>query len=157
MTQIQSRYDRRVYSWETAHVSPHDRALCEESTTRAIVQHVWEREGLRWPPKVMIDPRMCPDEGSGHRMTLTLGPSTKLHVILHELAHSMDFSLESSVGMGRLESETPGTCHDGNWMGLYVRMLDRYIGGIHFNQFYLWSTLHRAGLEFAINPKPRCI
>ena len=152
--------DRAVYAWEYQWVDPNDHQLLNESEIRGIVPYVWRDMGLLNPPMVELSPRENSRSGSGNRIKVTFGTSSHLTVILHELAHSMDVSLETSMGASAMRPKSEvggGSYHDENWLGLYVKMLDRYIGGRHFNLFWLYNTLAGAGLTVSLAPKPRCI
>lgn len=156
MTTILGPRDRAVYDWEAKWVHPHASKRYDEATARAIVPHVWRELGLSNPPAVKIDRRWGLG-GAANRAEINLGPESVLSVILHELAHSMDISLEASVGFAQLSTEGSGSYHDDNWLGLYVELLERFIGGRHFNKLWLYKTIHDHGLTVSFAPKPRCI
>lgn len=151
--------DRAVYAWEHAHVDPHDSRL-ELGVVGPVVDYVWSQLGLLHPPRLKLDGDMDPREGSGNRIQLNLHPAPYLSVVLHELAHSMDVSLETSAGATAIRPESEvggGSYHDENWLGLYVMLLDKHVGGRHFNYFWLMKSLQAYGLTMSLNPKPRCI
>jgi hypothetical protein len=101
---------------------------------------------------VEFDPKI-PDGGYGTRTVLTFKGPPSHALLFHELAHAMDTTLEEEAGL----QDWGGSSHNENWLGLYVRMLDRYVGGTKFNQISLMYSLGRRGIEFSLSPKPRCI
>jgi hypothetical protein len=150
--------DRAVYDWERDFVFCHDTSRLDLRTAEVVMAHVWRDMGLLAPPKLRQDPRLR--GAHGNRLEITVGKNVVHSLLFHEMAHSMDMSVEMSTatyGM-RPEGESMETStHDDNWLGLYVTMLDRYLGGRHFNKLWLLKTLTDRGLTMSYAPKPRCI
>jgi hypothetical protein len=150
--------DEAVYRWERAALHPHDRVGLDLPTTRAVVDHVWRELGLLNPP--LVEFKDIPDGGWGTRVKLTFRPCPNHVIVLHELTHALDMSVESSCGEYELRPEgesLEGSTHDENFLGLYVNLLDRFIGGAAFNKFWLMRTLTDHGLRMSYAPKVRCI
>lgn len=150
--------DRAVYAWESEFVWPHDRSVLDFRTAEVVVRHVWSDMGLLAPPKLTYVPSLR--GGTGDRTEIRVGKDIVHALLFHELAHSMDVSVEMSTGdygMRPEDESMQGSFHDDNWLGLYVNMLDRYLGGQHFNKFWLLKTLTDRGLTMSYAPQPRCI
>lgn len=144
--------DKAVYKWEADTVRSWDKSRLGHAVAHSVVQHVWRDMGLIFPPKVTFDPKI-PDGGYGTRTELTFkGPPS--HVVLfHEMAHAMDTTVEEEAGY----QDWGGSSHNDNWLGLYVDLMDRYMGGEKFNKITSLATLGARGITFAMSPKPRCI
>lgn len=153
--------DKAVYRWERdARLDAHDRSRLDPRTAEVVLRHVWRDMGLLGPPRLVIDPRLNSCSAYGNRAEVTVGTQVNHVTLFHEMAHAMDVSLETSVGysgMRPTSEESGGSYHDDNWLGLYVNLLDKYLGGPCFNKLRLMATLHEAGLSFSMSPKPRCI
>lgn len=157
MTSIIGPRDRAVYKWQSEVVYPHDLRLVNPEMAKSIVSYVWSEEGLRGPPRLTAVPNMR--GATGTRLEIRIPSSgVRSTTLLHELAHSMDVSLESSMAMyeDRPEGETmTGSVHDANWLGIYLNLLDKFVGG-SLNKLYLMGTLKSAGLDFKMVPVIRC-
>lgn len=156
MTRILGPRDKAVYAWERAVIDPLDQRALSDAEVRAIVPWVWSQLGLMRPPAVEI--KMIPDGGWGDRTKITLRPGMNHRVLLHEMAHAMNLSLEASVGAYELRPEGEdlnGSSHDDNWLGLYVELLDRFLPQV--NKLWLYKTLKDFNLTVSYAPKPRCI
>lgn len=153
--------DKAVYRWESqAKLDLHDASELSPVVTQSVVRHVWHDLGLSNPPLLKVDPKLNRCSAYGNRMVVTVGPRVNHVTLFHEMAHAMDVSLEVSSGEYALrpgDEVSGGSFHDDNWLGLYVDLLDRYLGGPCFNKLWLMKTLHDAGLSFAMCPKVRCI
>lgn len=149
--------DRAIYQWEQEVVHPWDTARLTESSARAVIDYVWRDMGLIYPPLFRVDPKVR--GGYASRTEVVVGPNISHSLLFHEMAHSMDVSVETSTQeySSRPEGESlDGSCHDDNWLGLYVNMLDRYLGP-RLNKLWLMKTLHDRGLTMSLAPKVRCI
>lgn len=152
---IQGPRDRQIYAWENAVIAPLDRSWVDLRTARAIVDHVWSERGLSHPPRVE-----GAKIGGGYadRMCITLSDKgVPTWVVLHELAHSMDFSLEISVGMyaDRPDGETlTGSTHDANWTGIYLDLMNDFMPS-SFNKLWLMKTLTERRLDYSLCPTIR--
>lgn len=149
--------DRAIYKWETEVLYPRDTLFQNEHIFRSVALHVWGEMGLSNPPLFKWMPVSC-----GHAdRTEVVVPHWGGHCYLfHEMAHAMDVSLESSYqeyGIRPEGESMTGSCHDDNWLGLYVDMMDRFIGGPAFNKLWLYKTLADRGLSVSYAPRPRCI
>lgn len=155
---ILAKRDKDVYRWEAECLHPHDSARMDDTTVRAVGLHVWREMGLSNPPLFRVDPRVR--GGYADRTKVVLQPGSNHCLLFHEMAHAMDVSLETSLEeySSRPRGESlSGSFHDDNWLGLYVEMLDRFMGSAAFNKFWLYKTLHERGLTVSYAPRPRCI
>lgn len=153
--------DRRVYRWEAdARLDANDRSRLDPRTAKVVLDHVWRDMGLLYPPLLEVNPTLNSSSAYGNRHKITVGQQVNHVTLLHEIAHSMDVSVETSLGATALRPDSEvggGSYHDENWLGLYVDLLDKYLGGPCFNKLWLMKTLHDAGLTFSLAPRPRCI
>lgn len=153
--------DEAVYRWEAdARLDAHDRSRIDPVIAQHVTNHVWRDMGLLHPPTVKVDPSLGRTSAYGNRHEVTVGEQVNHVTLFHEIAHSMDVSIETSMGFTALRPQSEvggGSYHDENWLGLYVNLLDKYLGGPYFNKLWLMKTIHDAGLTFSLAPKPRCI
>lgn len=107
----------RLYQWEDRIIGPRDVNPVDLETAQAIVRHVWQEEGLVFPPVVQALPSQTKRlVGSGSRTVIQLKFPTHTWIVLHEVAHSLNTTLE-------------GKCdhHGPNYLGIYMRLLAKYI------------------------------
>lgn len=151
--------DRAVYKWEDSHFLPIDCKMRGMREVAGIVGHVWHARGLGHPPIVCENPRLNPNSAYSNRHRLVIsGRGVTTWVVLHELAHSFNLTLEESIGMVARPEAIPktGSSHDENWLGLYVDLLNDFMGP-KFNKLYLMKILRDASLGFEMCPKLRCL
>ena len=80
-----------VYRWEAEHVHPKDTGTVPFDQAQAIVNYVWARAGLMYPPKIRELARTARrTTANADRLTISI-PATGVSatVLLHEIAHSM--------------------------------------------------------------------
>src|SRR5262245_39053639 len=87
-----SDYQRSaVYRWEDKHVHPKNTATIPFDQAQAIVDYVWARAGLAYPPKIRElsrNNRRC--AAIADRLTIKIpADGVSSTVLLHEIAHSM--------------------------------------------------------------------
>ncbi len=153
MTRILAKRDRDVYRWEHETIRSQDRRELTEPEARGIVSYVWGERGLRAPPSVRLNDRITGATGTRTEIELGRGGRTTA-VLLHELAHSMDESIEVRMGFlgDRPKGESvTGSAHDDNWLGLYLDLLNDFMPP-SFNKLWLMKTLHDRGLSFSLCP-----
>jgi hypothetical protein len=107
----------RVYAWENRMIAPCDRSLVPCASAQGMVDAIWADLGLRFPPKVERLPRQARTTlADASRLRIRLPEPVPSWCILHELAHAMTSTHDgASDGHGPL------------FMGVYVRMLERYM------------------------------
>lgn len=153
------RRDRAVYHWEDVNFLSVDSRMIGLRETAGVVGHVWHSRGLGHPPIVCENPQIAQNTAysSRHRLVIS-GRGVTTWVVLHELAHSFDTTLEESIGLVCRPEEIPktGSSHDENWLGLYVDLLSDFMGP-SFNKLYLMKILQDAGLAFELCPRIRCL
>jgi hypothetical protein len=130
----------RLYAWEDRVVAPRDQSRVAFEALQALVDHVWQAEGLRWPPRVKALPKQARRTVARATRTAIEAPSIlPSWVLLHELAHAMTMDVD-----GR------GAGHGPDFVGVYVALLARHA---RLDQALLADTL--AEDEIAWNPKAR--
>jgi hypothetical protein len=80
-----------VYKWQNRHVDPKDTGTIPFDQAQAIVDYVWARAGLTYPPKIQELARNARStKANATRLTIRI-PMTGVSstVLLHEIAHSM--------------------------------------------------------------------
>jgi hypothetical protein len=120
----------KVYRWERNEI--HDQSRVAIADAQVIVNHVWQSEGLQYPPKVVpIHVNTTKAAGKADRMSIYL---------LHEIAHSMTMTIS-------------GDCmwHNGWWLGVYIKLLDKYLKMPLIVSLY---TLKRDGIDVNVNAYP---
>jgi hypothetical protein len=132
---------RRLYAWEDAEVAPRDRSLVPCAQLQALVDHVWQAEGLRFPPRIRPLPRQARRTVARATRTAIEAPAElPTWVLLHEIAHALTSTAEDeSDGHGPL------------FVGMYLRLLARYA---RMDGAALEASLARAGIAFERDPRP---
>ncbi len=107
----------RVYAWENRVVAPRDPSFISFPEAQAVVNAIWSEMDLLYPPKVEpLASQATTTVASADRLSIFLPERTPSWCLLHEIAHSMTTNLEGqSDGHGSL------------FMGVYVRLLARYL------------------------------
>jgi hypothetical protein len=135
------RQKSKTYRWEVSVVAPHDITPVPFDQIEMIVKHVWEQEGLEYPPLVKRLNKKC-RKGSAcaKRTKLKFHSETYTWIILHEMAHAMTM-LSSGESNG----------HGSLFMGIFCQLLSRYLG---FNFVDLVKTAQDAGLRVKPDASP---
>ncbi len=130
-----------VYAWENRVIAPRDSSLVPFTSARAMVDAIWAELGLRFPPKVEPLPRQARIMlADASRLRIRLAERIPSWCILHELAHAMTTTHDGvSDGHGPL------------FMGVYVRMLGRYM---RFRREVLLDSLEQAGIAVEAGASP---
>ena len=132
----------RVYDWENRVVAPRDRTTIEFAAAQPMVDAIWSDMDLRYPPAVERSSRRATTTiASANRLSLSLPGRTPAWCLLHEIAHSMNSTNDDSHSDG----------HGPVFMGLYVRMLVRYL---RFDEVCLLASLRGAGISIARGAGP---
>jgi len=117
MTDGRDRQRSKVYAWEERFVAARDPTSIAFAQAQGMVDAIWAESGLRFPPKVERLPRQARcTVADATRLSIRLPESSPSWWLLHELAHAM-----TSTADGQSDGHGP------KFMGLYVKMLDRYL------------------------------
>ena len=131
----------RVYAWEKRVIAPRDRSLVPFASAQGMVDAIWAEQGLRFPPKVERLPRTARTTlADASRLCIRLPERAPSWCILHELAHAMT-TTHDGVSDG----------HGAMFMGLYVRMLERYM---RLDRPALLHSLGQAGIAVVPEAMP---
>lgn len=131
---------QRVYNWQT---SIPDGGRIRFENAQSIVDHIWASEGLSFPPKVLpVHPNEKKAAGKANRLNVWLQAEVSLRTIIHELAHSMSTELDDSQEV---------TGHGPWFMGLYMKMISKYLGVSLPLMLY---TAKKDGVDVDINAYP---
>lgn len=126
----------KCYSWEDLHVHQRIKSHIEYDRAQDLVNYIWEKEGLEYPPKIQkLSKNAKTLQAKGSRLKIFI-PHTgiQLTILLHELAHSLTSTHDGhSAG------------HNGRFVGVFMALLVEYAG---FNLFELQYTARSAGVEF---------
>lgn len=131
--------DRRVYQWEDRVVAPLDRSVVTFANMQALVDHVWQGEGLRWPPRVRPKRKSAATIARANRLAIEAPDELPSWILLHEIAHAM-----ADAGEGDALDHGP------DFVGLYLRLLVRYA---RLEETMLSASLRDAGIKW--NPQAR--
>jgi hypothetical protein len=131
----------RVYAWENRMIARRDRSLVPFASAQGMVDTIWTELGLRFPPKVEpLPPQAKTTLADASRLCIRLPERVPSWCILHELAHAMTATHEGkSDGHGPI------------FMGVYVRMLERYM---RMPRAVLIRSLTEAGIEADLDAMP---
>ena len=106
-----------------------------------MVDAIWSDMGLRYPPAVEPLPRQATATlASANRLSVRLPELTPSWCLLHELAHAM-----STTAEGRSDG------HGAVFMGVYVRLLARYL---RLDRADLIHSAQAAGIAVAADARP---
>lgn len=134
----------RLYRWESGFLGPRDQSKVPFDNIQNIVNHIWEGEGLSYPPKVKPIPKQKTSAmGDACRLSIRFheGKTVPTWVIIHEVAHSMTSSIEGKSAK-----------HGPLFVGVYIKLLAKYLPGM--NQFVLMHTAKEAKVDFDIMATP---
>ena len=127
-----------VYRWEAEHVHPKDTRTVPFDQCQAIVNYVWARAGLTYPPKIRELGRNARSTiANADRLTVRIparGISTT--VLLHEIAHSMTTDAASE----RTHAHGP------RFVGVLMKLLCDLIPTINLDE--LMASARQEGVEF---------
>ena len=106
-----------------------------------MVDAIWLDMDLRYPPAVeRLSRRATATIASANRLSLSLPDRTPAWCLLHEIAHAM-----STTDDGLSDRHGPV------FMGLYVRMLVRYL---RFDEVCLLASIREARISIARDARP---
>jgi len=127
-----------VYRWEAEHVHPKDTGTVPFDQAQAIVDYVWARAGLIYPPKIRELARTARrTTANADRRTISI-PATGVSatVLLHEIAHSMT----TDAASGRSHAHGP------RFVGALIKLLCDLIPT--FSLDALMVSARQEGIEF---------
>jgi hypothetical protein len=130
-----------VYKWENQYVHPKDTGTVQFDQAQAIVDYVWARSGLAYPPKIrqMARNARC-TLAKANRLTIKIPASgISTTVLLHEIAHSMttDAATEQSHQ------------HGPRFVGVFMRLLCDLIPTFGFDE--LMASARQENVEFSFD------
>jgi hypothetical protein len=134
-----SDYQRSaVYRWQDKRVHSKDTGTIPFDQAQAIVDYVWARAGLTYPPKIREMPSQTRRaKADATRLTIRIQPTgISTTVLLHEIAHSMTTDAASD----RTHAHSP------RFVGVFMRLLRDLIPT--FNLDELMASAMQAGVEF---------
>ena len=133
---------QKVYDWEATLKQGN---LIPFARCQAYVNDIWEKEGLKFPPKVVPmanQTKKWSGKATRHEIFLPERGATE-HTLLHEMAHSMTMPID-------------GECphHGPVFVGVAMTLYEKYL---EIPKFLLWFTAERAGVKFEKFAKPTII
>lgn len=132
---------KRVYAWEHSYIHQIDfvDSILSFSEIPAFVHKVWDDYGLEKPPVVnTLNPRKVKIGGMAQRHVIWFPKDGQWKtIVLHELAHSMTMDWDNFP--------PPDSCHGPTWIGLYIDLLEKYIG---LNKFEMYSKASEYKVKF---------
>jgi hypothetical protein len=133
----------KVYRWEDRIVGPRDTKSITIEVAKVIVVYVWDRAGLKYPPKVELLPAQTTTKaGCATRAKIQLLPNIRTWIVLHEVAHSMNSSNTD---------DGAGDRHGPNYVGIYMKLLAEHdIVPLPL----LMYTATEAGIDFNLEAQP---
>jgi|SRR5215831_10737710 len=135
-----SDYQRSaVYGWEGRHVHPRDTGTIPFDQAQAIVDYVWTRAGLTYPPKIRELARNARRTAAkADRLTVNIpacGVSST--VLLHEIAHSMTIDAASDRSHA----------HGPRFVGVFIKLLCDLIPTFSLDE--LMASARQERVEFS--------
>jgi len=137
---VRDRQRSLVYNWERTYVASHDRNIVHFEFIQNIVNWVWEKEGLKYPPLVKKLSKHNNHAGSACRTCVRFKEKTYTWIIFHELAHAMTSDIEHRSNH-----------HGALFMGIYIQLLARYLK-ISYSD--LVSSALKSNLRVKLDAKP---
>lgn len=130
-------YQRSVcYAWEARHVHSKDASIVPFEQAQSIVNYVWAKAGLMYPPRIRVLTKNATRVGANATRMWIKIPEAGIQttVLLHELAHSMT------------SSAADDQCHDNHgprFVGAFIKLLAE-----HIRTFRLLQTAKVEGVDF---------
>ena len=122
-------------------MAPRDHTTVAFASAQAMVDAIWSDMDLRYPPAVeRLSRRATTTVASANRLSLCLPDRTPAWCLLHEIAHAM-----STTDEGLSDGHGPV------FMGLYVRMLVRYL---RLDEARLLASLRETGISITRDARP---
>jgi hypothetical protein len=144
MSKTDRDYQRsKLYAWEQEFVKPHDKSHVAFKDIKGIVDWIWAKEGLQYPPLVGLMDARNHAGGDATRIEVRFHDhGSPTWIIIHEVAHSMTATAhENHQSVG----------HGPSFVGVYMRLLEKYMG---LNLLVLMATAKNKGVDFDIMASP---
>lgn len=120
-------------------VAPRDQSVVPFARLQALVDHVWQAEGRRWPPRIRPMPRQARRTVARATRTIIEAPPTlPSWVLLHEIAHALTSDVD-----GRTAGHGPA------FVGAYLRLL---VAHARLDRAMLEASLRKAGIAWQPDP-----
>lgn len=113
----------KVYAWENQHVIGRTEAYIPFERCQEMVNYIWEQMGWQYPPRVRplhINNTKAAAKANRLNVYVPEQHGAKTTVLVHECAHSATAEVD-----GQSERHGP------EFVGVYMRMLDKLIPGLH--------------------------
>lgn len=137
---------QRCYDWQFDALPIYNKTSVPYSQIQQIVDYVWAQEGQQHPPRVTpLHGNATATGGLATRLEVQFPggrKKTKLWMILHELAHSLN---EDADGNCR------GADHGPEFVGLFMQLLNRHA---MIPMPYLMVTANNHKLHYNLNVEP---
>ena len=131
----------KVYAWEDKFIPEGQHVPFEQ--IKLIVDYVWEKESLKYPPLIEKSNKNDKALGRGCRSKLFFpenGASTK--TILHEIAHALTCDVNDRTNH-----------HGADFVGIYIQLVDKHMN-IKGGQMFLWHTANISNVQVNKFAKP---
>lgn len=132
---MQDYQRQKVYDWENKNIRPLvSHKIVSIDYLRAIVNYMWEKVGMEFPPKVEIN-HMYKKKSTGNRYELLLAEHmTTEFITVHELAHALNCR----------EDYDHYDMHGPNYVAGYCFLLTHFY---KINEHMILATLKEAGVK----------
>jgi hypothetical protein len=128
----------RCYEWEDRHIHSRDASVVPFDQAQSIVDYVWAKAGLTYPPKVRVLTKNATRlEAQASRIWIKVpkaGIGTT--VLLHEIAHSLTNAADDQCQHG----------HGPRFVGVFMKLLSEHIGIFRLDE--LMRTAKLEGIDF---------
>lgn len=132
---------QRVYDWEQHFVAKFDNGTVSFENAQNIVNYIWEKESLSYPPVIKeLPPQNKIYAATGSRTAIQIPKVTQTWIILHELAHSMTSDVDGSSHW-----------HNPTFVGIYANLLVKYL---NIDLSYILYTLKMSKVDFDLFARP---
>jgi hypothetical protein len=129
------------YAWEDRYVHRKDTGTVPFDKAQSIVDYVWAKSGLTYPPKIrVLAPRARRFEARATRLHIEISRTgTRSTVLLHEIAHSMT---SDAIDEQRHH-------HGPRFVGVFMRLLCDHIST--FSLEALMESAAQEGVHFTFD------
>jgi len=133
---------QKVYDWERAHIAPRCSRIIPRANVQTVIDGIWMAHGLLYPPVVDDMPgQVRRKRADANRLTVRFAEEhIPLWVVVHELAHSMTWTIDSSIDK-----------HGPNFMGMYLKLLDKVC---NIPLCYTMFTLQSSPVKYDLTATP---
>jgi hypothetical protein len=136
--QMRDYQQKRVYAWQRSIPSG---GQIHIDQAQAVVNHIWEAEGLQYPPQVEpIHFNTTKWAGKANRLIIQLQDEVSLRTIIHEIAHSLTSNIEDE-----------SAAHGPWFVGVYAKLLEKYL---HVPMPLMLFTMNQYGVDVDVMAHP---